>query len=94
MKLHLQSRDWWVARAAGSLGDADLVALKAGHRPLLIEVKATHRGPFHAFGPKARADLLFAAELAGADAVVAWWPPHGKLRLISSDEWPPAKAAA
>lgn len=83
----LEERDYWVARAAGSLGDADLVALKPGSR-LLVEVKATARGPFHSFGPKDRADMLFAAEMADADAWLAWWPARGKLRWLHSSEWP------
>ena len=89
----LEDRDYWVARAAGSFGDADLVALKVGERPLLVEVKATAGGPYEHFGPKDRADLRFAARLAGARAVLAWWPPRGVLRLIDEDEWPDVKAA-
>jgi len=81
------SEDWWIARAAGSLGDADLVALKAGRRPQLIEVKSTIN-PYDHFGPKDRADLLLAAEIAGADPVLAWWPSRGKLRWIGAEEWP------
>ncbi len=84
----LEDEDWWVARAAGSLGDADLIALRAGERPRMIEVKSTHRGPYHGFGPAARARLRFAAELAGADAYLAWWPPRGKLVWLSSEGWP------
>jgi Holliday junction resolvase len=88
VKLRLESEDWWVARAAGSLGDADLVALKAGKRPMLIEVKSTAGGPYERFGPAARQRLIMAAWIAGADAVLAWWPPRGQLRLIPADEWP------
>lgn len=84
---YLLDRDYWVCRAAGSLGDADLVALKPGSR-LLVEVKSTAAGPFHSFGPKDRADLLFAAQLADCTPVLAYWPPRGKLRLIWADEWP------
>lgn len=86
----LQERDWWVCRAAGSLGDADLIALKHGHRPLMVEVKSTAQGPYEHFGPQDRRNLLFAAEMAGADAELAWWPPRGQLRFIPSSEWPPA----
>lgn len=89
----LEADDWWVARAAGSLGDADLVALKDGKRPRLVEVKATARGPYHGFGPKDRADLIFAAELAGAEAWLCWYPPRGKPTWIPSCEWPQRKAA-
>ncbi len=90
----LEDDDWFVTRAAGSLGDVDLVALKAGKLPMLIEVKSTAGGPYERFGPKDRADLLFAAELAGAIAVLAWWPPRGELRWIASSEWPTKLKAA
>ena len=88
VKALLEADDWFVTRAAGSLGDADLVALRVGDRPRLIEVKSTARGPYHGFGPKARADLLFAARMAGARALLCWWPPHGKPTWIDSSEWP------
>ncbi len=84
----LEDDDWFVCRAAGSLGDVGLVALKAGKLPMLIEVKSTAQGPYERFGPKDRADLQFAAELAGAIAILAWWPPRGELRWIGSSEWP------
>lgn len=88
VKALLENDDWFVTRAAGSLGDADLVALKDGYRPRLIEVKSTARGPYEHFGPKCRADLRFAAQLAGAVAELCWWPPRGKPRWIPSEEWP------
>jgi Holliday junction resolvase len=90
----LLSQDWWVCRAAGSLGDADLVALKDGKRPLMVEVKSTAAGPFHSFGPKDRAGLLFAAGLAGAQAVLAWWPPRGRLHWMFPEDWPESRRAA
>jgi Holliday junction resolvase len=85
---HLRDRDWLAFRAPASLGVADVVAMKAGHRPQLIEVKSTANGPYEHFGPGDRQRLRFAAEIAGADAVLAWWPPRGTLRLIPSVEWP------
>lgn len=88
VKALLEADDWFVTRAAGSIGDADLVALKAGHAPRVIEVKSTAAGPYHSFGPKDRADLLFAAELAGAVAELCWWPPRGKPHWIPSRQWP------
>jgi Holliday junction resolvase len=90
----LESEDWVVVRAAGSLGTVDLVALRDGYRPRLIEVKSTADGPYEHFRPADRAALRLAAEMAGADALLAWWPPRGKLRWIPSSEWPPARKAA
>lgn len=84
----LAEQGWLVVRAAGSLGCADLLALRAGERPRLVEVKSTAGGPFEHFGPAARARLAAAAEQAGADALLAHWPPRGELRWISEQEWP------
>lgn len=84
----LESEGWWVCRAAGSIGDADLVALKHGHTPRLIEVKSTARGPFHGFGPKDRAELLDAATRAGTSAELCWWPPRQQAQWIGSEHWP------
>lgn len=81
VKQILESHGWWVCRAAGSLGDADLVALKEGPlvESLMIEVKATTAGPFAGFGPKARRELVDAAARAGAAPVLAHWPVRGRL---------------
>jgi Holliday junction resolvase len=85
--------DWVVVRSAGSLGPVDLVAMRAGHRPVFVEVKSTAGSPFERFGPRERALMLRLAELAGADCVLAYWPPHGHLTLIPAAEWPEVKAA-
>lgn len=90
----LLERDWVVVRAAGSLGEIDLVALKAGETPRLVEVKSTAGGPYERFGPAERADLQQRAQWAGAAAWLAWWPPRGQLRWIPSHEWPVLKARA
>lgn len=87
----LQARDWIVVRAAGSLGDFDLLAVKAGETTRLIEVKSTARGPYHGFGPADRATLKQLAEWAGGGAWLCWWPPRGQLRWIHSSEWPDDK---
>jgi Holliday junction resolvase len=88
-KLLLTEAGWCVTKAGGSLGAADLVALKAGERPLLVQVKATAAGPFHSFGPSERAELLAVAKAAGAVAVLAWWKPRAREhRLIESYDWP------
>lgn len=107
----LEAFGWWVARAAGSLGDADLVAnrrlLVAISEPLtvcrsmLVEVKSTKAGPFADFPPADRLDLLKAADMAGAEAWLAWVPPTLKGARgvgdfngywgawIPSKDWPP-----
>lgn len=87
----LLKRDWVVVRAAGSLGAADLVALKAGENPRLVEVKSTAGGPYERFGPAARADLSLRALWAGAEAWLAWWPPRGELHWIPAAQWPRAR---
>lgn len=88
MRRLLEDEGWWVCRAAGSLGDADLVALKAFGHALLVEVKSTTRGPFHSFGPKQRQELLKAAKQAGATAALCWWPSRGEPKWIFPDDWP------
>jgi Holliday junction resolvase len=88
---YLASRDWLAFRAPASLGVADVVALRDGSRPRLIEVKSTAQGPYESFGPAARHTLRLAAELAGADAFLAWWPKNGELHWLHSTEWPGAQ---
>jgi Holliday junction resolvase len=84
----LQEDNWYVLRAAGSLGVADLIAMKKGREVRMIEVKATKAGPYAGFGPADRAELLAAAEQAGAQAWLVWWPRHGKEKWIPPGEWP------
>lgn len=88
----LADQDWISFRAPASLGVADVIALRDGDRPRLIEVKSTHRGPFHSFGPADRVRLLTAARMAGADPWLAWWPPRGRLHWIGPADWPKARA--
>lgn len=80
--------DDWVVLKGTTYGTCDLVALRSGSRPMLLEVKSTAQGAYEHFGPADRASLIAEAERAGADAVLAWWPPRGKLRLLHSSEWP------
>jgi len=69
----LRDQDWIAFRALASLGCADVIALRAGSRPRLIEVKSTAQGPYEHFGPADRERLRLAAGLAGrrAPCVVA-----------------------
>lgn len=75
-------------RAPASLGCADVVALRDGERPRLIEVKSTSAGPYAGFVPADRADLSFAAKMAGAEAWLVWWPKRSKPVWIPESEWP------
>lgn len=104
----LTAEGYVCVRAAGSLGPVDVMAMRRpvdigrGNcrsdfcgRKLLIEVKSTHRGPYHGFPPKDRVEMLEIAELAGAEAWLAWWPPckpgqskADALRWIPSSAWP------
>jgi hypothetical protein len=54
----------------------------------MIEVKSTAAGPFHSFGPKDREEILVAAEKAGLDPWLAFWPPRKELKFISPVDWP------
>lgn len=85
---YLLDRDWIAFRAPASLGVADVVALRDGSRPRMIEVKSTAGGPYERFQPADRERLSAAARLAGADALLAWWPPRGELHWIAEAEWP------
>lgn len=96
----LDSEGWWTARAAGSLGDADIIALRCvvdawdvdilGQtvEALLVEVKTDVRGPFAHFGPAHRAELLAAAQLSGARPMLCWWPARKQPQWIGPEEWP------
>jgi Holliday junction resolvase len=88
LRRELESDDWVVIRAAGSLGCADLVALKDRRTPMLIEVKSTARGRYEHFPPAKRADLRRVAERAGADAWLVWWPARGKPTWVPAQNWP------
>jgi len=71
-------------------GVADVVALRAGEPPVLVQVKSTAGGPYERFLPVDRAALLREARQAGARALLAWWPPRRPTpQWIGADDWPP-----
>ena len=88
-----QVRDWyraqgWIAfRAPASLGVADVIALKAGEAPQLVEVKSSPY-PFEHFRPADRARLIEAAEIAGAHPLLVHWPKGGHIRFVHPPDWP------
>lgn len=89
----LEADNWVVLRAAGSLGICDLIALRAGDEPRLIEVKSDGAGPWAHFSPARRRALIFAAQRAGASAWLVWWPPRRQPQWIKAADWPLARAA-
>jgi hypothetical protein len=57
----------------------------------LIQVKSTSAGAFHSFGPAKRQEAREQAALAGAEAVLVWWPKGRNAagaEWIASSEWP------
>lgn len=72
----LQLAGWFVIRAAGSHGPADLVALRAQRKPLLVSCKLNGR-----LGPAERQELLDAARAAGGRPVLATRPRRGRVLL-------------
>ena len=88
----LRDDDFFAMRAPASLGCADVVALKAGQRPMLIECKSTKAGPYAGFGPADRRALSFMAKLAGASAWLYWKPKRARAVWIAEKDWPPSSA--
>lgn len=90
----LESEGWIAFRAPASLGCADVVALRAGDRPMLIEVKSTAGGAYERFQPADRERLAQAGRIAGADVFLVWWPPRRKPLWIPQSEWPKERRKA
>jgi Holliday junction resolvase len=89
VKDKLTFEGWEVQKARMSFGSADLLA--ENHydgRRMLIQVKATKGNPYNSFGPAERARLLKDAQIAGGEAWLCHWPPHGKENWIHSKDWP------
>lgn len=61
----LVSHGWWVIRAAGSHGVADLVALRRGQKPLALSCKLDGR-----VRPFERDQLIFMADMAAVVPVI------------------------
>ena len=91
LKKVLEAEGWLVVRAAGSLGCADLVAMKLGHTPRIIEVKSSARSPFAHFGPNDRAELIEAGDRSGASVWLCWWPKRKQAIWLAPSEWPPIR---
>lgn len=71
-----EAAGWWVIRSAGSLGVADLVALKAGHYPQLISCKVDGKIP------RSQAlDLDVVAMQTGAHPILAYRVQPGTVTI-------------
>jgi Holliday junction resolvase len=79
--------DGWVV-VRSSKGVVDLVLLKAGALPRLVQVKSTAGGPYERFGPADRAEFVALAEAAGAAAFLIWWPPRRGWKWIPATDFP------
>lgn len=77
---HLEREGWEAWRIDGT---ADIVALRSGERPHLLQVKSTVT-PYAHFQPAERALLRDQAKRAGAACALIWWPKGKGLR---SAEW-------
>jgi Holliday junction resolvase len=75
-KARLMTREWLVVRSAGSLGVADLVALRSDRRPWLVSCKINGY-----MRPVELRALWAAASWAGADPIIASRPKPGLIRF-------------
>jgi Holliday junction resolvase len=87
--LEYQTRDalahygWQITRAGGSLGAADLIALRAGKTPLLIQCKILGPGrKTPRIDPDERAALFRAAALSGGRPIIATRYRRGFVTLL------------
>ncbi len=88
VKRRLEAENWLVTRGAASLGEADLVALKRGETPMLVQVKANAGARFMNFRPVEREALRTAAYCAGAEAWLVHWPPRAQPVWLAEQDWP------
>jgi Holliday junction resolvase len=78
VKATLEFHGWLVVRSAGSKGPFDLVAIRHGKTPMLVQCKLSGR-----IDPHERAATLESAHGAGARAVVAFRPRGGRVTLAA-----------
>jgi Holliday junction resolvase len=88
---NLLRADGWVVKGTGDAhGATDLVCLKRGETPKLVQVKANRKGgPYMNFRKAERAELQAEAEQAGAECWLVYWPPDRQPpRWIGPELWP------
>mgnify|MGYP001117449469 CR=1 FL=1 len=87
----LEADGWVCAVTRGSHGPFDILAVRAGRRPRLEQVKST-RTPFSSFPPREREQLLELGRRAGADVFLVWFPPRSNDPVvIPPEDWPKRK---
>jgi Holliday junction resolvase len=85
----LEADGWFVVRSAGSHGPVDLTCLKAGERPMLLQVKSDKGNAYAHFPPRERDELRRVGKQTDADIWLVWWPPDRKPpRWIAPEFWP------
>lgn len=88
-KALLEAQGWLVIRAPASLGPCDLIALKAGERPRVFEVKCNSGSPYMNFRAADRKRLVEVAAKAGAGAELVFWGPRVREpKFIPAEAWP------
>jgi Holliday junction resolvase len=94
-KALLEDDGWYVTKAGASLGVADLVALRRGAAPRLVQVKSGVGGPYAHFGPGERAELRRVAKESGAVAELCYWKPRARQPTwVPESAWPAPVALA
>lgn len=85
----MTDQGWFAMCGRASLGPADVLAVKDGEKPRLIQVKSCAASPYAHFPPLDRRLLVEAAFIAGGIAVLAWWPPRAREpKWILWHDWP------
>lgn len=85
----LQESGWLVASRRHIGGAADLLAIRPGDKPRLIEVKACKTLYSGNFRREDRAALIAEAERYGAVAECCWWPPRAREpKWLGVGDWP------
>lgn len=83
--------DGWIVKGTGDAhGAIDLIALKCGERPMVLQVKGNKTGgPYMNFRRPERTLLLEEASRAGADPWLIYAPPDRRApRWLHPSEWP------
>jgi Holliday junction resolvase len=80
-----RSDGWQVFRSAGSHSPADLICLKRGHEPRLLQLKTgRRRWPSR----DERVALSVTAKAGGALPLIVFWQPRQKPEYVLEGDWP------